>query len=78
MSDQLLAVLIFQCIEYIKEVHTVRYFSFRHFVWEILHEGSILLHQRPEVDYTQLLVIWDLNPLHLTLLEELLLILKYK
>ena len=56
MADQLLAIFMFYSVKTVEEILTAGYTAFGHLVGEVEHEVSILLHERPEIHNTQLVI----------------------
>ena len=74
VAEDLLQVVGVERVQDVEEIVTSRAFIFRENIGEILRELLVLLELRPELRHRELVVLRDLDLLHVLLLEQLLLI----
>ena len=73
MQYQIASVVGIQSHHDVEEVGSVDLSSLRKFVREVAAELRVLYHIRIELFYTQLIILWDVDPLYILHREESLL-----
>ena len=70
MSDHSAQVVRIESVKHVEEVLSIGWMPLRKLVWEVHHEGLILLEVRHEVLDRELLILWDNNELYICEFEE--------